>query len=117
MRHKFFVIMNKQSGENNTGIRLRTKANSALLARDSCLLNEIIGGTRHTGSQVRSAPHYKLDLLAGHALHPVTSRACATACVIFVACALPAFVASVTIVISCSCCTWTAKSDNNARLY
>lgn len=75
--------MNKQSREEYMGIRLYRYADKGefrVISTGSCLLSEITGGTRHWFASPRSA-HYKLDLLAGHALHPVTSRACGIACI------------------------------------
>lgn len=79
-------------------VRGTEAANSASLASESCPFEAKLPTAHDTGSQVRPA-YYKFELLAGHALHPVTSRACGIACIIR---CVRVLVAGVTIVISCS---------------
>lgn len=92
----------------------RTKVNSASLALGSCLLSEITGGTRHWFASpvcpLQARPACRSRIASCY----IT---CVRYCMYYSLRAPPALVASVTIVISCSCRTRPAKSGDNVYSY
>ena len=105
--------MNKQSREECMGIRLYRYADKGefrVISTGSCLLSGITGGTRHWFASPVCPLQARPACRSRTASCYIT---CVRYCMYYSLRARPTLVASVTIVISCSCRTRTAKSDNN----
>lgn len=105
--------MNKQSREECMGIRLYRYADKGefrIISMGSCLLSGITGGTRHWFASpvcpLQARPACRSRTASCYIM-------CVRYCMYYSLRARPTLVASVTIVISCSCRTRTTKSDNN----